>query len=67
MLTKIMTKKKAKKIPRNIEGGLVMACRTPPLKKAKKQGEMPLPILGPILSLYSTILEWDGTEGGLRR
>jgi len=25
-----------------------MASHTPPLKKAKKQGEMPLPSLGPI-------------------
>ena len=25
-----------------------MACHIPPLKKAKKQGEMPLPSLGPI-------------------
>jgi len=25
-----------------------MACHTLPLKKVKKQGEMPLPILGPI-------------------
>jgi len=27
---------------------LGMACHTPPLKKAKKQGEMPLPNLGPV-------------------
>jgi len=27
---------------------LGMACHTPPLKKTKKQGEMPLPSLGPI-------------------
>jgi len=25
-----------------------MACHTPPLKKVKKQGEVPLPSLGPI-------------------
>jgi len=25
-----------------------MACHTPPLKKVRKQGEMPLPSLGPI-------------------
>jgi len=31
-----------------------MACHTPSLKKAKKQGEMPLPSLGPIPSLNST-------------
>ena len=28
-----------------------MACHTLPLKKVKKQGEMPLPSLGPILVL----------------
>ena len=27
---------------------LGMACHTPPLKKVRKQGEMPLPSLGPI-------------------
>jgi len=32
-----------------------MACHTPPLKKVKKQGEMPLPSLGPIPSL----MRWD--------
>jgi len=31
-----------------IKGDLVMVCHTPPLEKAKKQGEMPLPILSPI-------------------
>jgi len=37
-----------------------MACHTPPLKKVKKQGEMPLPSLGPIPSLNSTFLMgWD--------
>ena len=41
-----------------------MACHTPHLKKAKKQGEMPLPILSPIPSLNSTFYEWDGTEEG---
>jgi len=41
-----------------------MACPTPPLKKAKKQGEMPLPILSPIQSLNSTLYDWDGTEDG---
>jgi len=34
---------------------LGMACHTPPLKKAKKQGEMPLPSLGPIPSLNLTV------------
>jgi len=32
-----------------------MACRIPPLKKAKKQGEIPLPSLGPI-----PLKKWDG-------
>ena len=41
-----------------------MAYHTPPLKKAKKQGEMPLLILIPIPSLNSTFYEWDGTEDG---
>ena len=31
-----------------------MACHIPPLNKAKKQGEMPLPNLGPVPSLNST-------------
>ena len=41
-----------------------MACHISPLKKAKKQGEMPLPILSPIPSLNSTSYGWDGTEDG---
>jgi len=36
------------------ENDLGMACHIPPLKKAKKQGEMPLPSLSPIPSLNST-------------
>ena len=39
-----------------------MACHIPPLKKARKQGEMPLPSLGPIPSLNSTFFN----EMGLR-
>jgi len=35
--------------PKN-KKNLGMAYRTPPVKKVKKQGEMPLPILGPIPS-----------------
>jgi len=38
-----------------------MACHIPPLKKAQKQGEVPLPILSPIPSLNSTFysaLDW---------
>ena len=30
-----------------------MGCHNPPLEKAKKQGEMPLPIFSPIPSLSS--------------
>jgi len=33
---------------------LRMACHIPPLKKAQKQGEVPLPSLSPIPSLNST-------------
>jgi len=41
-----------------------MNCHTPPLKKTKKQGEMPsIPSLGPIPSLNSTF-KWHGTEAG---
>ena len=43
---------------------LGMAYHTPPLKKAKKQVEMPLPMLHPISFLNSTSYEWDGTEQG---
>jgi len=39
--------KKQKFLPKN-KKDLGMACHTPPLKKAKKQGEMPLPNLGPV-------------------
>jgi len=35
-----------------------MAYHTPPLKKAKKQGEMPLPILSPI-PFQSLGMGWD--------
>jgi len=37
-----------------------MACHTPPLKKVKKQEEMPLPSLGPIPSLNSTFFNGMG-------
>ena len=37
-----------------------MACHTPPLKKVKKQGEMPLPSLSLIPSLNSTF--FNGME-----
>jgi len=40
-----------------------MACHTPPLKKVKKQGEMPLPSLSPIPLKKFRIYGWDGTEG----
>jgi len=38
---------------------LGMACYTPPLKKAKKEGEMQLPWLNPIPSQN---FKWDGIE-----
>jgi len=37
----------------------VNACHTPPLETAKKQGEMPLPILSPIHSRNSTYYKWQ--------
>jgi len=40
----------AKNFLRKTKSDLGMACHTPPLKKVKKQGEMPLPSLGPIPS-----------------
>jgi len=46
MDTKII--KKQKIFSQIIKRDLAMACYTPPLNKAKKQGEMPLPILSPI-------------------
>ena len=42
-----MSNKKQKFSPKN-KKDLGMACHIPPLKKGKKQGEMPLPSLGPI-------------------
>ena len=47
MRSKKLTNKKQKISPKN-KKDLGMACHIPPLKKAKKQGEMPLPSLGPI-------------------
>ena len=48
-------------LPKNINDLLVrLACHTPPLKKEKKQGEMPLTSLGPIPSLNSTF--FNGME-----
>jgi len=41
------TNKKHKISPKD-KTDLGMPCHTPPLKKAKKQGEMPLPSLGAI-------------------
>ena len=45
---------RSKKFSLKNKKDLGMACHIPPLKKAKKQGEMPLPSLGPIPSLNST-------------
>jgi len=39
---------RSKKFSPKTKKGLGMACHIPPLKKAKKQGEMLLPSLGPI-------------------
>ena len=46
------------------EKDLRKACHTPSLKKAKKQGEMPLLSLGPIPSLNSTLLNGMGLRLG---
>ena len=35
-----------------------MACHTPPLKKAKKKGEIPLPSFSPVPSLNFTLFNW---------
>ena len=48
MLKGVHYTQEAKKISPKNEKDLGMACHTPPLKKVKKQGEMPLPSLGPI-------------------
>jgi len=45
---------RSKKISPKNKKDLGMAYHTSPLKKVKKQGEMPLPILDPIPSLNST-------------
>ena len=50
MRSKNLTNKK-QKIFSEKQKDLGMAYHTPPLKKVKKQGEMPLPSLGPILVL----------------
>jgi len=39
---------RSKKFSPKNKKDLGMACHAPPLKKMKKQGEMPLPSLGPI-------------------
>jgi len=37
-----------------------MACHTPPLKKMKKQGELPLPRLCPVHpKFYIVLVGWD--------
>jgi len=53
MLSKKLTNKKPKLFSEK-QKDLGMACHIPPLKKAKKLGEMPLLSLGPISSLIST-------------
>jgi len=51
MRSKKLTNKKQKISLKNIKD-LGMACHIPPLKKAKKQGEIPLPSVGPIPSHF---------------
>jgi len=55
---------KSKKFSLKNKKDLGMACHTPPLKKVKKQGEMPLPSLGPIPSLNSTFFNGMGPRLG---
>ena len=50
---------RSKKISLKNKKDLGIACHIPPLKKAKKQGEMPLPSLGPIPSLNSTFFKFS--------
>ena len=46
--TATIYKQEAKNFLQKNKKDLGMACHIPPLKKARKQGEMPLPCLGPI-------------------
>jgi len=48
MCSKKLTNKKEKKFSLKNKRDLGMACHNPPLKKVKKQGEIPLPSLGPL-------------------
>ena len=50
---------RSKKFSPKNKKDLGMACHIPPLKKAKKQGEMPLPSLGPIPKFYIFLMGWD--------
>jgi len=50
---------KKQKIFSEKQKDLGMACHIPPLRKAKKQGEMSLPSLGPIP--LKNVEFWDGT------
>ena len=59
-MLKKQTNKKAKDFLQGIDSA--MACHTPPLKKAKKEGAMPLPSLSAIQSLKS---QWDGMGNGI--
>ena len=47
-------KQEAKNFLQTTKKDFGVACHTPPLNKINKQGEMPLPSLGPIPSLNST-------------
>jgi len=63
MRSKMLANKKQKFSPNN-KKDLGITCHIPPLKKAKKQGEMPLPSFGPIPSLNSTFFNGMGPRLG---
>ena len=48
LLFLLLSHTRSKKISPKHKKNLGMACHTPPLKKVKKQGEMPLPSASPI-------------------
>jgi len=56
----LVTQKESKAFSPNNRKDLVIACHIPPLEKARKQGEMSLPSLSPVLF---KILGW-GSESG---
>ena len=56
---KISQTRSKKFSPKN-KKDLGMACHTPPLKKVKKQGEMPLPSLSPIMIWLLAVCKYRG-------